>query len=297
MNHGHGPAGPLIGEESFAKLSGRAIQVAGGDESLWYGYGLFYRQVRGHHYLGHPGGMVGYLAGMLADMETGLGVTVLVNGPGAPNAIARAVLDFLRAAAEGQPAALPDREPTMSTASLAGTYLPERETDTPIDVELAAGQLVVRTAHGAFPLATIGDGRFATAGDPWAGFHFAFEREGDRCMSITHGPHRWLAADQPRPAPTELPPEWRPLPGHYRSHNPWLTGFRVFERSGRLWLSLAEEPDGLELEQPLVPVGPNRFRAGDDPRIPEWISFDTIVDGVALHATLASGDYYRVEAS
>jgi CubicO group peptidase (beta-lactamase class C family) len=54
-----------------------------------------------------------------------------------------------------------------------------------------------------------------------------------------------VAGGEPEPFALELsepleddgscPDQWRPFLGHYRSHNAWLTNFRVAAREGRLW--------------------------------------------------------------
>jgi CubicO group peptidase (beta-lactamase class C family) len=294
MNRGRGPAARLLSEERFAQISARAIPVDGGEEPLWYGYGLFHRRVRGHHYLGHPGGMVGYFGGMLADMDTGIGVAVLVNGPGAPNTIARAVVDALCDHVEGRAMRLPELDQMSDLQQFAGGYEPDRPEDPPIEVVADGESLTLQCAGETVALAPFEEDQFASAVERWSRFPFTFARDGEEIISVTHGPHVWHASGRPRPDSAPFPPEWAAYPGHYRAHNPWLTNFRVFRRSGRLWLAFNSAPDGLEPEQPLAPVGGGRFRAGDDSRIPEWIAVDTVVDGRARRARLSGGEFYRV---
>jgi hypothetical protein len=87
----------------------------------------------------------------------------------------------------------------------------------------------------------------------------------------------------------EFPPEWEAYPGHYRSHNPWFTNFRVVLRQG--WLLLVS-PDGSEKR--LMPLPNGDFRVGQDERLPERIRFDTLIEGKSHHAYLTwGGDYYR----
>ena len=84
------------------------------------------------------------------------------------------------------------------------------------------------------------------------------------------------------------------MAGHYRSHDPWVTNFRVILRGDVLWLVFAAAPDGFEPEQPLFPRADGSFRVGDDPGGPEDLRFDVVVDGRPLRAWLSGFAYYRV---
>jgi hypothetical protein len=76
------------------------------DEGSPYGLGVWITDRDGHQIVGHSGGMVGYVAQMLCDMDAGIGVIALANGPGGARTVAEYALDLARAASEG--AALPD---------------------------------------------------------------------------------------------------------------------------------------------------------------------------------------------
>jgi hypothetical protein len=60
--------------------------------------------------------------------------------------------------------------------------------------------------------------------------------------------------------------------GHYYNDSPWYGDMRIVLRRGQLYI------DGV---QSLVPRGDGKFGIGD-PEAPDWISFDTIVDGRAM---------------
>jgi CubicO group peptidase (beta-lactamase class C family) len=105
-----------------------------------YGYGLlrFTRDAR--EYVGHGGGMVGFISGMTMDPAAGIGAVVLQNGPGgAPTFLSRQLVRMAVAATEGRDPALepvepapsdddpddvpaPPTEPTPEQAVVAGTY-------------------------------------------------------------------------------------------------------------------------------------------------------------------------------
>ena len=79
MNGGEGPGGRVMSDESYRLMTTRVIsnQQWGG---AWYGYGLTLADIEGHAYLGHGGSSTGFVAGMIGDLDDGLGVVVLING-------------------------------------------------------------------------------------------------------------------------------------------------------------------------------------------------------------------------
>jgi CubicO group peptidase (beta-lactamase class C family) len=86
------------------------------------------------------------------------------------------------------------------------------------------------------------------------------------------------------------PDQWRPFIGHYRSHNAWLTNFRVAAKAGRLWWCC----DHLSDERaPITPLAGGGFRVGERDWSPERLRFDTIVDGLAQRALLSGAPYTR----
>jgi CubicO group peptidase (beta-lactamase class C family) len=86
------------------------------------------------------------------------------------------------------------------------------------------------------------------------------------------------------------PDEWRPALGHYRSHNAWLTNFRVAAREGRLWWGCDHLGDQ---RAPMTPLAGGDFRVGECDFSPERLRFDTIIDGVAQRALLSGALYTR----
>jgi CubicO group peptidase (beta-lactamase class C family) len=86
------------------------------------------------------------------------------------------------------------------------------------------------------------------------------------------------------------PDQWRPFIGHYRSHNAWLTNFRVAARDGRLWWGCDHLSDE---RSPITPLAGGDFRVGVRDWSPERLRFDTIIDGVAQRALLSGAPYTR----
>ena len=116
-------------------------------------------------------------------------------------------------------------------------------------------------------------------------------------VEIHHGPDVYVREGN-GPLELEMPgtPEWAAFPGHYRSHAPYVSNFRVILRRGRLFLVW---PNGGE--ESLTPhpadAGPSpRFLVGP-PGEPaaEWLRFDTVVGSRALRVRWAGGgSFYRV---
>jgi CubicO group peptidase (beta-lactamase class C family) len=87
----------------------------------------------------------------------------------------------------------------------------------------------------------------------------------------------------------EVPEPLRAYVGHYRSHSPWLPGFRVFVRDGQLALRLPGFAE-VRLEQ----RHDGSFLVTDDVEGPSTVEFGDVIDGRAARATCDGADLYRV---
>ena len=103
---------------------------------------------------------------------------------------------------------------------------------------------------------------------------------------MCYGPQWFSKHSEPERFTT--PVDWIAYIGHYRSHDPWATNFRVFSRKGQLILC---EPSGDE--EILVSLGNGCFRIGEDEYIPERLQFDQVVNGQALRVVRSGAPYYR----
>ncbi len=286
LNRGRGPLGPILSEQSFARMSSRVIEAEPGEG--WYGYGLASFDQDGHTIIGHSGGMPGFLSAMTADMEAGVGAVVLVNSVIDPRPIADYARQLLRAAVAG--ASVPDA-PTLSDLTqiehafdYEGTYL---SNDASFKIVAENNRLLMDWKTERLMLERRGLDTFLVPHSDFALFLLDFERQAGRVVAASFGPDHYVNECYEGAHSNGAAPEsWSAYAGHYRSFNPWLSNFRVFVRRGALLLVV---PDGEEVR--LIPSGDARFKIDD------WgdeIRFGSVVDGRAIEATLATSKYYRV---
>lgn len=297
LNRGAYAGGRLLSEESFALMTTPHVTDTG-DEGVAYGYALDLFEVEGRAHVGHSGGMVGHYALLWCDMDTGIGAAMMVNGHGEREPSVRFALDAARASLSGAelPAVPPPPDPlaTPLAAELAGEYT--ADDGRTIVLKEEDGRLLARIEPG-------GDVTLEPLEDLWedegggVGFavpmasmdRFALGVERDTTGSVvalTHGPARYLRSGAPSQPDVTPPADAEILCGTYRIWNPWAPGFRVFARSGRLWLAWPSS------EAPLTPLDDGEWRVGDDPGF-DRVRFDTIVGGAAQHAVYNAVPYTR----
>jgi hypothetical protein len=281
MREGDGPAVRLLSEEAFAQMSaGEPSQ----DDGAAYGYGLVMRNLGGRRFIGHGGGMVGYLAGMQADRDADLGVIVLQNGMGSnPMELARTVIRCADGEPDASGAALPPPD------DLAGLYEP------PLEIVVSSDAAVLRHDGREIELEELEDDLYVAADAAFDTFPLRVERSPNSAPILWHGAQRYVRAGASAAKLREPSAELEAIAGHYRSHNPWTTNFRVVLRGDQPWLIFAAAPDGFETEQPLVRSDDETFRVGDDPGNPETLRFDTVIEGRALRAHLSGWPYFRAD--
>jgi CubicO group peptidase (beta-lactamase class C family) len=281
MRAGEGPQGRLLSEKTFAEMSTRSRAE---DEDAAYGYGLVMRSVDGRRLIGHGGGMVGYLAAMQAQPDANLGVIVLQNGVGMnPMALARTLI----AIADGKPASA--ELGADQHDDLAGLYEP------PLEIVASQEGPVLRHDGREIVLEELEDDLFLATDPLFDRFPFRVIRSVSNSPELWHGGQRYVRAGTRARALPDPTPELQAIAGHYRSHNPWTTNFRVVLRGDQPWLIFPAAPDGFETEQPLIPSDDGTFRVSDDPGNPETLRFDTVIEARALRAWLSGWPYYRAD--
>ncbi|MCA9877866.1 MAG: beta-lactamase family protein [Thermomicrobiales bacterium] len=284
LNGGVGPQGRLLSPEGFALLTAPHTAFDWGS----YGYGLIVGERNGREFVGHEGGMVGFIAAMFGDVPSGLGVVMFTNSGQDLAEIASHVLATLVAAREGHPLPALPAAPEIDLAAYTGTY---RSGDEAVSAEVAAGQLVLTWGEARLTLDPQGvppePDHFLAAQPGYDRFPFHFQRDEGRITELAHGSHWFPAEGAAAPVACETPAAWAAYPGHYRSHNPWNPGFRVVLRQGALWLVNTWG------ESRLIPDG-EAFIIDDEPEGPERFIFDTIIDGQAWRVGSPGGEmYYR----
>jgi D-alanyl-D-alanine carboxypeptidase len=289
LNGGQGPQGRLLSAESFRLMTQPAIAMG---RDLFYGYGLVLREAEGHRHLLHSGrfGTGSYQSLLLADVDDGLGVIVLANGPGDVSEVPRFALKLLGAARHRHelPAVPPVSHPTHigNAGDYIGTYTAGAKT---FQLTNEHSMLMLHYGSQRIALERCGQDRFYVDHPDFRRFLLQFGREGQQVVEACCGPD-WYTNEHYRGSTTFVTPqEWQAYPGHYRSYNPLSPSFRVVLGKGRLVQISPSGPTQL-----LVPLGKGVFRVGEQEHSPERICFDAIVKTTAQRAKVAGcGDYYR----
>lgn len=285
LNEGSGPFGPLLSEASCRKMVAPMIE----DEGEAYSYGLYLFDDEGYRHAGHGGDIPGYETYLWLDLDNSLGVVVLMTQPYTPRASFLA-LEYLRAAYLGfripEKAPLPDFTHISNPHEYAGVYQAEQ---CRLTLEAKDHHLYLVCEGQRVMLEERGTDTFYVNHPAWNLYLLRFGRSQDgKVCEAFYGPY-WFAGERYRgPLSFETPEEWSVYIGHYRSHDPWSTNFRIFTRKGRLILSW---PSGEE--DVLIQLSSGCFRIGEEEYIPERLCFDQIVDGQALRALRSGCPYYR----
>ena len=275
----------------------RMVQPVPVDGGFGYGFALGTRVVGGRTFVGHTGGMVGYVAMLSIEPESGLGAIVLMNGYGAPGQLSRLLIAAARELRDG-----PDpREATPTEAGagrqdeLTGRWRALAGTTT-FDLVAADGRLSMRIDDESIELESWDEDHHLAPHPAWDRFLLRADRgaDGQGALELWHGGTRYVRdGASPRALP-EPDPALHAHVGTYRSFSPWTPLFRVVLRGDRLWLLFPDTPDGAEPEQPLVPLGDGSFRLGDDDGGPERVRFDLLHEGKSRRAHLSGWPYHRV---
>jgi len=199
------------------------------------------------------------------------------------------LLTLFRAALRGEelPPLPPLAEPSKiaNAADYAGTY---RAGDKTLTLGAKGKQLTLRHGGERIPLEAREADTFFVNHPDFALFLLSFGRVGGAVVEALHGPDGYVNERYTGATHFEAPAEWANYVGHYRSHSPWLSNFRVVLRKGAL---IQITPDGTGT--PLAPMPDGSFCVGSEAHSPERLRFESVVDGQALRATLSGHPYYR----
>jgi D-alanyl-D-alanine carboxypeptidase len=280
---------PLLSGPSFARLIEPTAEDPEAPGEV-YGYGMKTTTVDGRTSIGHTGSTVGFSAWMEMDPDGGVGVIVLANADANRGPAARFALRTLSAWSRGEPLPeIPDPIPldrVEGAEEYAGTYRSEHGELTLMAVD---GRLLLADHDEPVALVRQKGDAFVVAHPGFERFPLSFEREGIHVTHVTHG-DRWWGNDRYAGAATfERPNGWEAVAGHWRSHNPWYSNFRILPRRGSLRFLWGWGDEDLEL----VPLPDGRFRMGVEDWSTGRILFDTVIEGTATRAVLDGAPYYR----
>lgn len=212
LREGEAPQGRLLSEEAFAEMStGNPVE----DENDAYGYGLLMRNLDGRRFIGHGGGMVGYLAGMQADTHANLGAIVLQNGMGThPMALARTAIRI----ADGEQAKFANA--AVTSAQLVGVYEPDKPGCEPIEIVASRTGQMLRWNGRETALEELEENLFLAPDTAFDRFPIRVEHSADEIPELWHGGQRYVRAGKAARQLPEPSAEVQAFAGHYRSHNP-----------------------------------------------------------------------------
>ena len=256
-----------------------------------YGYGLWTFEDDGRTFVSHSGGMVGYTALLMIDVDTGIGAIALQNGGGDKKPVVRYALDAVRSALRGDPVEPMPHPPAPSAianaAALAGSYVGDRE------IELVATDDGLRLRDGAIGVELE---RWPGREDAFLVPHTARDRyllrvlrDGDGAVTeLVHGPDRFAPAAGGLEETAALPDGWAGREGLYRSNNPWSPTLRIFARGGELWCLFPANG----IEERLTLLDDESFAVGE-PRTPQRLRFLDDVEGATTTVGFNGGRWYR----
>lgn len=263
-----------------------------GEPAYRYGYGVDIWERDGRRFVGHSGGMVGYTALLVIDMDSRIACAALQNGGGDKEPLVRYAIDAVRAAvADGRPAAPPHPKPATSiegVEQLKGRY------GGPRTIDLDPTSEGLRLVDGPIAVALE---RFPDEADALLVPHPALDRyllrivRGDdgSVRELGHGPDRFVRDGAPPADDRTAPHEWSAYAGVYRNDMSWGPAMRVFIRGGSLRLAGAFT-DWIDRE--LLPQDDGSFAVHEAWR-PERVRFERIIDGCATTLWIAGARYYR----
>lgn len=287
LNRGRGPHGQIFSEESF-KLMTRPLMQR---QKRHYGYGIEVYERDGYQHIGHGGSIPGYLAFLDMDMDNGLGVVILMAGPGIEE-VRFSIMKLLRAGILGEEwPESPFKTDLMAVDNgddYTGEYTCEHYS---FNVILESQYLWLEYGGERKIMEPRGVDRFYVDHPDFHLFLLKFGRgDSGEVQEAFLGEHWYIHNRYQGEKVFDFPAGWRAYTGHYRSHNPWSTNFRIILRKGCL---LLVHPDGTGAN--LVPQKDGSFLAEyeDQPVSCERVRFGAIADGKAIHVKYSVADYYR----
>jgi len=315
LNHGQGPHGRIVSEQSFALMSTPYIKAPEFSETASYGYGIAVDALDGHKILRHTGGMVAFASSIHVDLDGGVAAFASINAMQGyrPTAVTEYAVRLLRA--EREPKTLP-AAPAIANplevdnaSDYAGAFTDGNRRKLEFAVE--GKQLFLADEGKRIPLQhTHGDSFISTIEGAFANHTFIFGRaraesaksgtqpanssgasNGDShekpgpVAEVFYGSDWYVNAKYSGPRSFTAPKEYGAFTGRYRSESAWGGDALTYVLKGQLML------DGKMLHR----IGGSLFRLGDEEWVPDTAEFLHVFEGKARILRIAGMDFWRVE--
>jgi len=288
VNHGALPKGRLISEETFNLFIKPAVKSPFRGEDASYGYGLWISDIEGHTRLRHTGGMVAFSSSIDADVTSGVGAFASVNANlrgYRPVAVTKFAVELMNASLSGKtlPAA-PDPPPPPTDVKNALEYVGiftsiEGKT---LQFKAEGDKLILVHKGKQIILERSGRDQFLVKDPEFEMYLLGFAREGGKVTEAFYGSDWYPGTNYAGPRTFTPPKEWQGFVGHYHNDSPWYGDSRIVLRKDKLYV------DGV---QPLVLRSDGKFGI-NDPEAPDWIEFESVINGKAMRLNL-SGVVFR----
>ena len=230
-----------------------------------YGNGLMHTSDGPRRYLHHTGGMVSFSSSFHLELASGAAAFASSSLTGLagyrPRLLSKFAADALASAIAGRP--LPNApkidDQLPGAAGFVGRYAGRAGA-----FEVLPGSPLTISASGrSAPLQPWGGTVFRTTHPDFARFSLVFERTAGKIVAADWGPEQFARVGSgARAAPSD--PALARLAGRYVNDSPWWGVLEIVERGGKLWLGT---------EVPMVALGPNLWRVGEERRSPERAAF------------------------
>ena len=290
LNKGAGQQGQVLSSTSYDQM----VQLHSAADWCDYGYGIMLRRYDDFQHLTHGGGMPGYAAELMVDVDNGVGLALLSTTPRL-SGLFWSMMSFWRALYLGHAldgVELKNHDPLVipNATEYAGIYQSQAKT---LVIIAEQDRLFLKHAGRQIRLESRDGDRFYVNHPDFDKFLLQFERADSAgnaagaVVEVIHGATWYMKDAYIDQAEFAYPATWEIYPGHYRSHNPWQTNFRVILRKGKLLLVWPEGDEEL-----LLPHRDHEFYVGER-GVPERLHFSQFVNGQALCAIYAHCEYYR----
>jgi D-alanyl-D-alanine carboxypeptidase len=295
LNHGQGPRGRIVSEQSFGLMTTPYIKSPELSPTASYGYGIAVDTLDGHKILRHTGGMVAFASSIHVDLDGGVAAFASINAMQGyrPTAVTEYAVRLLRAEHEGKalPAApaIANPQEVENAADYAGTFT--EGNGRKLEFAAEGKQLFLIEEGKRVPLQHAGGDNFiSTVEGGFADHALIFGRAGAETpaaavVEVSYGADWYVNGKYSGPRSFAAPKEYEAFVGRYRSESAWGGDAVVYVLKGKLTV------DGNEVHR----LGGSLFRLGDEEWMPDTAEFRCVFEGRARIVRIAGMDFWRVE--